>query len=64
MQWSTDKEEKMDDNYETLMKLILRICEALVSITEFECCTYGFNAEVKMAKDYIKDYKEEHLDYE
>lgn len=54
----------MDDNYERLMKLILRICEALVSITEFECCTYGFNAEVKMAKDYIRDYKEEHPDYE
>lgn len=33
------------DNTERLMKLILMICEALVSITEFECCTYGFNAE-------------------
>ena len=31
------------DNYEMLMKGILMICEALVSITEFECCTYGFD---------------------
>lgn len=52
----------MDNNYELLMKGILMICEALVSITEFECCTYGFNAEVKMANDYIKEYKEDHPD--
>lgn len=50
------------DNIETLMKGILMICEALVSIVDIENCTYGFNAEVEMAEQYIKDYKEDHPD--
>ena len=48
--------------YEMLTKGIYKICEALVAITEAECCNYGFDVAVKMAEDYIKAYEEEHPD--
>ena len=38
------------------------ICQALVSITEMECCTYGFDDVVKMAENYIKEYEEAYTD--
>lgn len=48
--------------YENLTKGIFMICEALVAITETECCNYGFDVAVKMAEEYIKAYEEEHPD--
>jgi len=50
------------DRWEMLMKEIYDICAALVAIVDTECCTYGFDDEVKMAEDYIKGYEEEHPD--
>ena len=49
-------------DYEVLEKGILRICEALVNITDHEGSDYGYGAEVDMAEEYIKDYKEAHPD--
>lgn len=50
------------DKWETLMKEIYDICVALVVIVDTECCTYGFDAEVEKAEDYIKSYEEDHPD--
>ena len=50
------------DMYEILLENIYRICKALVAIVDTECCTYGFDDEVKMAEDYIKDFEEDHPD--
>ena len=50
------------DRWEMLKKEIYDICTALVAIVDDEGCTYGFDDEVKMAEDYIKGYKEDHLD--
>lgn len=50
------------DRWEMLMKEIYDICYALVAIVDDEGNTYGFDTEVKMAEDYIKEYKEEHPD--
>lgn len=54
--------EEVMDKYEMLKKNIYDICIALVAIVDTECCTYGFDTEVKMAEDYIKDYEEDHPD--
>lgn len=50
------------DKWELLMKEIYIICEALTAIVDLECCTYGFNDAVKMARDYMKEYEEDHPD--
>lgn len=50
------------DKWELLMKEIYIICEALTAIVDLECCTYGFNDAVKMARDYMKAYEEDHPD--
>lgn len=35
---------------------VYEICKALVAITDFECCMYGFDDAVKMAQKYVDDY--------
>lgn len=52
----------MDNNYELSMKEILKICVALVSIADFEGCSYGFDEALSMAEEYIKKYDEDHQD--
>ena len=42
------------EKLEMIQKGVYMICLALVSITEMECCTYGFDDVVKMAENYIK----------
>lgn len=51
-----------EQQYEEMMKSIYDICEALTAIVDLECCTYGFNDAVKMARDYIKAYEEDYPD--
>lgn len=34
-----------------------KICEALVAITEIECCNYNFDDEVTNAKNFIEECK-------
>lgn len=50
---------------------LIGICNALVSITDQECCSYGFNKDIDRAEEYLNEsekdflYKEkwERLDY-
>lgn len=44
-----------------LEKQIYRICNALVSIVDIECCDYGFSEEVDMAEDFVKKYDKEDI---
>ena len=50
------------EKLEMIQKGVYMICLALVSITEMECCTYGFDDVVKMAENYIKEYEEAYTD--
>ena len=52
----------MGDKWELLEKGIYMICEALTAIVDLECCTYGFNDAVSLARAYIKAYEEDHPD--
>ena len=47
-----------DENLNDLMVGIYAICNALVSIVDHECCSYGFDEEIEMAELYIKRYEE------
>ena len=50
-------EEKLNG----LMDGVYMICKALVTITENECCAYGFEEECDMAETYVKHYEADHL---
>ena len=43
-----------------IMDSVYVICVALVSITEHECCYYGFEDAVKMAEHYCAQYEADH----
>ena len=47
------------DKYESLLEGVYRICIALVSIVDHECCAYGFKDEIEMAESYIRSYEED-----
>lgn len=51
--------KEIDEKFNKIKDGIYQICVALVSITDFERCEYGFEAEVKSAKDFIEKYEEE-----
>lgn len=51
-----------EQQYEEMEKSIYDICEALTAIVDLECCTYGFNDAVSIARAYIKAYEEDHPD--
>lgn len=36
------------------------VCVALVSITEHECCSYGFDDIIDIAEKYCLDYEADH----
>lgn len=46
------------EELELLMKEVYMICEALTAIVDLECCTYGFNDAVSIARAYIKAYED------
>lgn len=55
------------DNLEKLKAIeyaLYKICVALVSIADHECCDYGFTDEVDTAEDYIRQYEKEHAEDE
>lgn len=35
------------------------ICMALISITDHECCSYGFDTECDLADEFIAKYEAE-----
>lgn len=35
---------------------LYNICDALLAITEIECCNYNFDEEVSNAKNFIAEY--------
>ena len=43
-----------------LEEALYKLCSALVSICDRECCNYGFDDEVEMAEEYIKGYEKDH----
>lgn len=55
------------DNLEKLKTIeyaLYKICVALVSIADHECCDYGFTDEVDTAEEYIRKYEKEHAEDE
>ena len=36
---------------------IIDICNALISITDFECCYYNHEEEIKKARLFVKSYE-------
>lgn len=44
-----------------LMDGIYMICKALIAITDWECCDYGYHEECDMAETYIKHYEADHM---
>lgn len=54
-------------NYVEIMKRlaliemgVYQICKSLIYIVDTECCTYGQDASVEMAEDYIRNYEKDH----
>ena len=52
----------MEEKIDLIMKEVYMISEALTAIVDLECCTYGFNDAVSIARAYIKAYEEDHPD--
>lgn len=52
--------EKFQLMKEEVLKGIYDICVALISITEHECCSYGFDKECDSAEKFIERYEEDH----
>ena len=50
----------MEEKLEKIMESVYKICLALVSITEHECCDYGFEEEVKSTENYVEQYEQDH----
>ena len=40
---------------EDVLNDLYNICDALVAITEIECCTYNFDEELANAKNFIAE---------
>lgn len=47
---------------EDVLYTIYLVCLALLSITEMECCTYGFDTECEIAEQYVKSYEKDNPD--
>lgn len=43
---------------------VYQICKSLIYIVDTECCTYGQDESVKMARDYIEAYEKDHPELE
>lgn len=54
----------MEEQLNQIADGVYKICRALVDITQFECCDYGFNEAVDMAEKYVIEYEKEHPDEE
>lgn len=52
--------QEIDEKINKIMDYVYKIAVALVSISDFECCEYGFEEEIKAARDYIQKYEEDH----
>ena len=55
--------QKILDNEATkqeLLKDLVTVSEALLSITEYECCAYGFDEALKIAEKYANSEEGKH----
>ena len=52
--------QEFDEKFNKIMDGIYKLSVALVSISDFECCEYGFEEEIKAARKYIQKYEEDH----
>lgn len=52
--------QEINEKFNKIMDGVYRLSVALVSIADFECCEYGFEEEIKAARDYIQKYEEDH----
>lgn len=52
--------QEIDEKFNKIMDGIYKLSVALVSISDFECCEYGFEEEIKAARKYIQKYEEDH----
>ena len=53
-------DEQTEHQFEVILYGVYRICLALTSITEMECCCYSFEDEVATAENFIKQYERDH----
>ncbi|MBO5981477.1 MAG: hypothetical protein J6Q24_03410 [Clostridia bacterium] len=52
--------QEIDEKFNKIMDGVYKLSVALVSIADFECCEYGFEEEIKAAREYIQKYEEDH----
>ena len=52
--------QEIDEKFNKIIDSVYKLSVALVSIADFECCEYGFEEEIKVARDYIQKYEEDH----
>lgn len=60
----TERMINMEEKLKQIEDGVYKICRALVNITQFECCDYGFHEAVDMAEKYVIQYEKEHPDEE
>ena len=53
-------DEKMEHDLEVILYGMYKICLALTSITEMECCCYSFEEEVETAEKFVEGYERDH----
>lgn len=51
---------EMEEKLNIIMDQIYKLAIALVSISDFEGCEYGFEEEINAARKYINDYEQDH----
>ena len=51
---------EMEEKLNIIMDQIYKLAIALVSISDFEGCEYGFEEEINIARKYINDYEQDH----
>lgn len=52
--------QEIDEKFNKIIDSVYKLSVALVSIADFECCEYGFEEEIEVARDYIQKYEEDH----
>lgn len=50
-----------EETINELMDVVYKICKALITIVDDECCDYGFHDECDIAESYIKHYEADHM---
>ncbi len=52
--------QEIEEKFNKIIDSVYRLSVALVSISDFKCCEYGFEEEIQAAREYIQKYEEDH----